>query len=125
MLPLLRGCRSSLRRPKRSNYFSMNVITWNVRGVRRPAKRFLVKGFLNLHFADVCCLQETKLEKVSNSTWIKIGGYCLDHFIFLPARGYAGGTILGWNSALLTGNIDRIGAFNLPVDFCSKKNNFK
>lgn len=101
----------------------MNVITWNVRGLGRLAKWFLVKDFLNLHFADVCCLQETKLAEVSKSTWCEIGGSRLDHFGFLPARGSAGGIVLGWNSALLTGNIIRIGAFSLTVDFCSKKDN--
>lgn len=42
----------------------MNIVTWNVRGLGRPAKRFLVKDFLNLHFADVCCIQESKLEEI-------------------------------------------------------------
>lgn len=57
----------------------MNIITWNVTGLGRPAKRFLVKDFLNLHFADVCYLQESKLEEISPALWRKIGGSRLDH----------------------------------------------
>lgn len=44
----------------------------------RPAKGFLVKDFLHLHFADVCCLQETKLEEISSTTWKEVGGSRLD-----------------------------------------------
>lgn len=56
----------------------MNIISWNVRGLGRPSKRFLVKDFLNLHFAKVCCLQESKLNKVSPLTWREIEGSHLD-----------------------------------------------
>lgn len=64
----------------------MNIMNWNVRGQGRPAKRFLVKDFLNLHFADICCLQESKLGVISNSMWREIGGYRLDQFAFVPTR---------------------------------------
>lgn len=72
----------------------MNIINWNVRGLGRPAKRFLVKDFLNLHFADVCCLQESKLKEVTPAIWREIGGKQLDQFSFAPARGSAGGIII-------------------------------
>lgn len=73
----------------------MNIISWNVRGLGRPSKRFLVKVFLNLHFAKVCCLQESKLNEVSLSTWHEIGGSHLDQFVFLCASSSAGSIILG------------------------------
>lgn len=101
----------------------MNIISWNVRGLRRPAKRFLVKDFLNLHFVDVCCLQESKLEEVPPSVWREIGGSRLDQFFFVPALGTAGGIILGWNSVLMSGNLLRMGTFNIKVEFCSKHEN--
>lgn len=69
----------------------MNVITWNVRGLGKSAKRFLVKDFLNLHYAEVCCLQESKLELVSPASWREISGGCLDQFEFVPAKGSARG----------------------------------
>lgn len=73
----------------------MNLINWNIRGLGQPAKRFLVKGFLHLHFADVCCLQETKLEEITSVTWKEVGGSYLDQFVFLPANRSAGGIIVG------------------------------
>ncbi|KAH7677354.1 DNase I-like protein [Dioscorea alata] len=88
----------------------MNIVSWNVRGLGQASKRFLVKDFLNLHFADVCCLQESKLEKISLATWREIGGQRLNQFLFLLARGLARGIIIGWNSALV-----------ITVDICSNR----
>lgn len=73
----------------------MNIINRNVRGLGRPAKRFLVKDFLHLHYADVCCLQETKLDRFLSATWREIGGSILDQFEFIPAKGSAGVLSLG------------------------------
>ncbi|KAH7669135.1 DNase I-like protein [Dioscorea alata] len=101
----------------------MNIITWNIRGLGRPAKRFLVKDFLQLHFADVCCLQESKLDAIPPMLWREIGGGRLDQFEFIPARGTAGGIILGWNSSILTGTIAQLGSHCLSVDFISKRDN--
>lgn len=103
----------------------MNIINWNVRGLGRPAKRFLVKDFLNIHFADVCCLQETKLEEISASLWRKIGGTRLDHFAFVAVKGSAGGIAVGWNSLLLTGTVAQEGYFSLSIDFTSKRDNLR
>lgn len=102
----------------------MNVITRNVRGLGRPAKCFLVKDFLNLHFADVYCLQESKLESISAAMWREIGGPHLDKFVFLPSIGASGGMIIGWNSVLLTGSLVFEGKFCMSMDFCSKRDNF-
>lgn len=113
------------------NCFIMNIVSWNVRGLGRPSKRFLIKDFLNLHFADVCCLQESKLEAISPIIWREIGGGRLDQFEFLPARGSAGGIIVsgggiivGWNSVLFTGKLERMNTFSLTIEFVSKKDNF-
>lgn len=91
--------------PRQLDCFFMNIISWNVRGLGRPTKRFLVKDFLNLHFVDVCCLQESKLEDISGTLWREIGGPRLDKFVFLPAIGSSGGIIVGWNSVLLSGTV--------------------
>lgn len=94
----------------------INIVNWNVRGLGRPAKRFLVKNFLNLYFAEVCCLQESKLEMISTAR--------LDKFTFVQVNGSAGGIIIGWNSVLLMRHVEKMGAFSLTVNFLSKKDNF-
>lgn len=98
----------------------MNIITWNVMGLGKPAKWFLEKDFLNMHFADICCLQESKLEEISDSTWREIGGYRLDKFSFIPAHGSGRGTVIGWNSALMTGTLVGRGNFSLLIEFYSR-----
>lgn len=72
-----------------------------------------------LHFANVCCLQESKLDEISMSTWREIGGYRINNFHFLPARGSAGEIILGCNSQLNSGCLANVGAFSISFDFCS------
>lgn len=103
----------------------MNIVSWNVRGLGKPAKRFLVRDFLNLHFAEVCCLQESKLELVSQLLWCEIGGPRLDQFAFAPAKGSAGGIIVGWNSADIIGQVMFVGEFSLTMAFFSKRFNFR
>lgn len=97
----------------------MNVVTWNVKGLGRLAKRFLAKDFLNLHYVDVCYLQESKLEEISPAFWQEISR----HHIFLHARSAAGGIIIGWNSLVLIGRLAQVG--NLTMNFCFIKDNFR
>lgn len=91
----------------------MNIVTWNVRGLGRPAKWFLVKDFLNLHFAEVCCLKESKIETISVFMWREIGGSRLNQFAYIAAKGSAGDMIIGWNSAMLIGRVIKVGVFSL------------
>lgn len=51
-----------------------NIVSWNVRGLCLLAEHFLVKDFFYLHFANVCCLPESKFEEIHMSTWREIGG---------------------------------------------------
>lgn len=105
--------------------FLMNIISLNVRGIGRLSKRFIVKDFLHLHYADICCLQETKLEMIQPAIWRDIGGTSLDKFVFISAKGSTGGIVIGWNSALLTGALVQVGEFSVTVDFVAKKDNFR
>lgn len=84
----------------------MNIISWNVRSLGRLAKRFLIKDFLSLHQAEVCCMQESKLVEISITTWREIGGSYLDQFVFAPTEGSAGGMIIEWNGAILVGTLE-------------------
>lgn len=77
-----------------------------------------------MYFADVCCLQESKLENISATTWREIGGPRLDKFAFIPSVGASGGIIIGLNSVLLKGEVVFRGKFCMSVDFLSIKDNF-
>lgn len=41
----------------------MNIISWNLRGLDRPCKWFLVKEFLGIHCTSIYYLQESKQAK--------------------------------------------------------------
>lgn len=66
----------------------------------------------------------SKLEEISLASWREIGGHRLDNFCFVPARGSAGGIIIGWNSAILTGTFVSGGTFSLTVKFFFHKCEF-
>lgn len=102
----------------------MNIVSWNVRGLGKPAKRFLVKDFLNLHFVVVCYLQESKLELVSRALWGEIGGTHLDQCALVPAKSSSDGIIVDWNSVVLNGRAVSVGEFSLTIEFCFKLGNF-
>lgn len=87
-----------------------------------PSKRFLVRDFLQLHHADICCLQESKLSSIDLATWRSIGGPRLDKFSFVPAIGSAGGIIIGWNSNLFIGILKHQGLFSLTIEFTNQAN---
>lgn len=101
----------------------MNIVSWNVRGLGMPSKWFLVKDFLQLHHADICCLQESKLSSINSITWKSIGGVRLDHFSFVPKIGSAGGIIIGWNNNLFIGNVRFKGTYTLTIEFTTRISN--
>lgn len=85
-----------------------------------PSKHFLVRDFLELPHADICCLQESKLSTIDPATWRSIGGPRLDKFSFVPAIGSASGIIIGWNNNLFEGNLKFKGSFSLTLEFTNK-----
>lgn len=62
----------------------MNIVSWNVRGLGRPAKRYIVSDFLELYKVNVVCIKESKLALVDQSIWCSIGGGHFDYFYFIP-----------------------------------------
>lgn len=62
----------------------MDLITWNVQGLGRLTKHFLVKDFLNLYPAEVFCIQSSKLDNVTQSIWRSVAGAPFNFFPSLP-----------------------------------------
>lgn len=61
--------KKTVRHPKgRDGGLSMNVISWNVKGLGSPVKKATIKGVIRSFKADIVLLQETKLSSMSNST---------------------------------------------------------
>lgn len=68
-------------------------------------KKFQVNDFPDIHFADICCIQESKLRDVSQTTWRSFYGSPLDQYYFTPSQEALGGMIFYWNNLLIKGRI--------------------
>ena len=95
----------------------MNIVSWNVRGLGRPSKRFLVKNFLDLHNTDICCIQESKFVEVNTSTWRSFGERWLDCFSFSPTQEMPVGMIIGWRGSMFKRILVHSSPFCLIVEF--------
>lgn len=69
----------------------MNIINWNVRGLGRQAKRYIVKDFLDLHKGGIVYIQELKLSMVDLVVWRGIGSSNLHRLCFALAKVSSGG----------------------------------
>ena len=63
-------------------------------------KRTGVKDFCCLNKIDIVCLQESKLERISDQIFRNGGENVLTDWCSLPAVGTAGGKLIGWNGTV-------------------------
>jgi exonuclease III len=71
-------------------------LVWNVRGLNSRAKRDSVKSVVVSLKPAVVCLQETKLDSVSDFNILSILGSGFSNFVFNPAHGSRGGILVAW-----------------------------
>lgn len=80
-----------------SNSFLMKILSWNVRGLRRPEKRRKIKNLVRDKKIDVLLLQEIKRCSVDENfvkslwPWEEMG------YMEAGAEGSAGGILCLWN----------------------------
>ena len=74
---------------------SMIIVSWNVRGLRTPAKRAAIRRWGRTHKVDLLLPQETKIhsdvESIIFSVW---GSRC--GWDWMPSDGASGGLISIW-----------------------------
>jgi exonuclease III len=71
------------------------ILNWNVRGLNSPARRQVIRELVQDHQCTIACLQETKLQTVTDSVVTEIlGGRFSGNFVALPADGTRGGILL-------------------------------
>ena len=104
---------------------TINVSSWNVRGLNGPDKRVSVKWVLRRSSCDVAILQESKMEVVSCSIAISLWGRRPVEWIHLPSVGCSGGIIILWDPLILELVNSRIGSFAVCCKFKSLKDNFE
>ena len=71
----------------------LRILSWNVRGQMTETRR-LIKDVIKSQKADLVCLQETKIQKMSNGMVKSLRiGRCLE-WGALNSRGTAGGVVV-------------------------------
>lgn len=72
-----------------------------MRGLRRPAKRAIVRKLVRLHKVDLLCLQETKIHKDVENIVFDVWGSRRCGWEWVLLEGVAGGLLVIWNENVL------------------------
>jgi hypothetical protein len=73
------------------------LISWNVKGLNQRSKRLKIRNLLRQWKADIICLQETKLELISNRIMKSLWGCQFVDWCYLPSSEAFGGILLMWD----------------------------
>ena len=80
---------------------NVRILSWNVRGVNDRSKRKVIKSVIRNQKVDLFCIQETKMQVMSEEVVWSLGpGRFLDWKV-LNAMGTAGGVLICWDKRSL------------------------
>ena len=77
----------------------MKILSWNVRGDR--SKRKVIKTFIRNQRVDLICIQETKIQAMSDSIARSIGSGRFLDWKAVNAKRASGGILICWDSRSL------------------------
>lgn len=75
------------------------ILFWNVRGLNRLSKRYMIKQVVRDGGYNIICIQETKTESFSAIMAKQITGSRNFEFFQKSAVGLAGGMVLLWDTS--------------------------
>ncbi|KAI8555491.1 hypothetical protein RHMOL_Rhmol05G0176900 [Rhododendron molle] len=99
--------------------------SWNVRGLNAREKRVIVKSLFKEWKADVVCLQETKLRKVTREGMRELCGSRWVDWIHLDVIGAARGVLVLWDSRVVKRLDDEVGMFSVSCLFKNVADGFR
>ena len=95
----------------------LRILSWNVRGVNDKDKRRLIKNVIKSQKVDLVCLQETKIQEMSNGMVRSLGiGRCLE-WRALNSRGATRGFVVFWDNRVLQMVEMEVGKFIISCRF--------
>lgn len=100
------------------------ILSWNVRGLNEGDKRLKVRNLLRQWKADIICLQETKLDFVSNSLVRSLWGCHFVDWCYLASRGASGGILIMWDRRIVEKIDVYVGEFVVACSFRGVADNF-
>ena len=95
---------------------NLRILSWNVRGVDDRPKRKIIKSVIRNQKVDLFCIQETKVQVMSEEMARSLGpGRYLDWKV-LNAKGTAGSVMICWDKRYLEMLGWKRVSFPFPVD---------
>ena len=73
---------------------NLKLLSWNVRGANDNNKRRIIKSFVKKQKVDLLCIQETKIQLMSEGVVKSLGAGRFLDWRALEASGSAGGVLI-------------------------------
>jgi len=96
------------------------ILTWNVRGFNSSARQDSVRTLLEASWADIICVQETKIAAISQRVILSALGSDFSDYIDLPAVGASGGILVAWRQHIQTTRNHRVDTNSASIQFCAE-----
>ena len=91
----------------------LRILSWNVREANDYEKRKVIKALIKDQNVDLVCLQETKMQEMSERIVRSLGvGRCLD-WEAVNSRGASGGVLVFWDNRVLQLLEEEVGTFSV------------
>lgn len=94
---------------------NINILSWNVRGLNARARRDDTRLVVDDCHASLVCLQETKLEAVTDSIMLGMLGTQFLDYAFLPASETRGGILIAARHDAIALADVHLGCFSITV----------
>jgi exonuclease III len=101
----------------------LHLECWNVRGLGRRRKRDDVRAAIDNNLPSILCLQETKLDSISQFFASSFLPQSLRSFVFKPASGSSGGILTAWDDRLFQLLHHSIDDFSVTTSFSLRSDN--
>ena len=79
----------------------LKVLSWNVRGANDSSKRKIIKSFRRNQMVDLLCIQEIKIQSMSEGIVRSLGSGRFLDWRALNAEGAVGGILICWDKRSL------------------------
>ena len=96
---------------------SLQLLSWNVRGLNNPQKREVCKNLLKEWKCDIVCFQETKLSSLNSFVVRSLWGSPFLDWVVLDAINTVGGVLLVWDKRVFEKVNCTVGRFSVNVLF--------
>ena len=103
----------------------IRLFSWNVRGANNPDKRKIIRNFIRTQRVDLVCLQETKIQEMSEADARSLGVGRLAEWRVVEAEGAAGGILVFWDKRKLKVMEFQFGQFSATCIFKNTEDGFQ